>query len=236
VITQVDNYGVHWDGAVAWLLQGRKGNNFVGLKAQCPFVVKKGMCNHLVPAAAPIPDRIHWEAWSKISPDPLVQAMFPIPREGGKNIFFVDDPFDALGLHLSTLSRLSSPINQVIKPIWLVKIKDLEVELKSSNIQPLVLVQANQKSQALVDTLSKLAIYMPRTVIILGKPEVVVRSPIQRITTNINEADLQEVLTLPLENIGATLLRRHARREPLDAKIETREDKRARQIRERSSK
>lgn len=52
-----DHYGIHWDGSVAWLVQGRKGSNFVGLKGQCPFQVQGGMCNHMVPTAAPIPDR-----------------------------------------------------------------------------------------------------------------------------------------------------------------------------------
>lgn len=230
----VENYGLHRDGGVVWLVQGRKGNNFVGLKGQCPFQVSGGMCNHMVSPAAPVPDRIHWESWMKLFPDPLVQAMLPIPHEQGQNVFYVNDPYDDLSLHLATLTRLSSPIKQVIKPTWTLKAKQLETELKASNIQPLVLVQTTTKSQALVDTIGKLAMFAPRTVVIVGQPDVVVRPPIQRIETNIRQFDLADLMTLPLENLGATMIRRHARNEQLDAPWEDRTTRRNRQIQERS--
>lgn len=230
----VDHYGLHRDGGVVWLVQGRKGNNFVGLKGQCPFQVSGGMCNHMVSAAAPVPDRIHWESWMKLFPDPLVQAMLPIPHEPGQNVFYVDDPYDDLSLQLTTLTRLSSPIKQVIKPTWTLQAKQLEVELKASNIQPLVLVQTTTKSQSLVDVIGKLAMFAPRTTIIVGQPDVVVRPPIKRIETNIRKFDLADMMTLPLENLGATMIRRHARNEALDAPWEDRATRRNRQIQERS--
>lgn len=229
----LDHYGIHWDGPVAWLVQGRKGSNFVGLKAQCPFEVKAGMCNHMVPTAAPIPDRVHWETWMKIFPDPLVQAMLPIPKPMGQSAYYVEDPYDDLGLYLATLSRLSSPIQRIIKPAWTMKAKQLEKELSSSNMQPLVLVQVDVKCQPVVDMIGKLINYAPRPVIMVGASDVVVRPPIQRINTEIRKHDLQDLMTLPLENLGATMIRRYARNEELDAPWETREERRARTIRER---
>lgn len=229
-----DHYGLHQDGTVTWLVQGRKGSNFVGLKAQNPFHVEAGACNHLVPAAAPVPDPTHWDMWMKIFPDPLVQAMLPVPREPGNNLFFVEDPHDDLGNYIATLSRLSSPINRTYKPCWTVKVKDLERELTTSNIQPLVLTQTNVKCQPIVSTIGKLALYCPRPVIIVGNGDVVVGPNIKRIKTNIRSFDLQDLMTLPMENIGAALIRRYARREELDAPMETRDERRARQIRERS--
>jgi hypothetical protein len=234
VITEVDYYGLHSEGSVTWLVQGRKGSNFVGLKAYCPFQTTGGMCNHMVPTAAPVPDRVHWDNWMRVFNDPLVQAMLPIPKPLGQNLFYVDDPYDDLGFYLATLSRLSSPIKQIIKPTWLLKAKALETELQTSNIQPLVLVQTDQKSQAIVDTIGKLALYMPRPVIFTGKSEVVVHAPIQRIKTQIRDFELTDLMMLPLENIGAAMIRRYARNEELDAPWETREDRRNRQIRERS--
>lgn len=229
------SYGLHWDGNVAWLLQGRGGTNFVGLKAQCPFRGPPGMCNHLVPTAAPIPDKLHWEALLEIMEDPLVKAMLPIPREGGSNAFYLEDPYDDLGLYISTLSRLSSPINPVVKPGWTFKMKDLERELTSSNIQPLCLVQMNQKNQGVVDAISKAAAYSPRTILLAGTSEVVVPKPFQRIESQIRKYDLATLMTLPMETIGAALIRRFARREQLDTPIESRDQRRQRMISERNN-
>lgn len=232
--TKTEHYGIHWDGSVAWLVQGRKGNNFVGLKQQCPFSDGGGMCNHLIPAAAPIPDRIHWEQWMKVFPDPIVQAMLPIPHTPGQNVFFVEDADNSLPLYLSNLTRLSSPITSVIKPIWTMKVKQLEKELFTTNVQPLVLVQANQKSQGIVDAIGQLAIMAPRTVVIVGTPEMVASPPVQRVRTKIRDFDLADLTMLPMENIGAFMIRRYARHEALDAPWETREDRRNRHIQERS--
>ena len=186
----VECYGVHEDGIIRWLVQGRKGNNFAGLKAQCPFTVDGGMCNHLIPAAAPIPDRLHWDTWLKIFHDPLVQAMLPIPRPPGQNIFFVDDEsMGALDPYLYNLARLSSPINSIIRPGWLGKIKNLEQELTASNVQPWVITQLDTKQQTLVDSIGRLATFSPRTVVLVGRPEMVASRPLQRIQTKITEFD-----------------------------------------------
>lgn len=234
---QISSYGLHWDGSVAWLCQGRGGNNFIGLKAQCPFFVPgRMMCNHLVPPAAPVPDPLQWEAFMKFFPDPLTQAMLPIPNVPGQNLFFVPDPHDDLGLYLSNLSRLSSPITPTVRPIWTVKIKELEKEMNASNIQPLVLVQADQKQQEIVDTLAQMATYSARTVIVTGRSEVVASAPFQRIQSELRDHSINDLVSLPMESLGATILRRLARKEDLDAPIETRKDRRARQLRERTGK
>ncbi|MDF0603322.1 hypothetical protein P1J78_21550 [Psychromarinibacter sp. C21-152] len=233
---EVEHYGLHWDGSVAWLIQGRSGTNFVGLKAKVPFRARGGMCNHLVPAAAPIPDRVHWENWTKISDDPLVRAMMPVPHPSGQNIFFVEDPDDDLRLYLTTLSRMSSPIKRVVKPIWMTEPAELQKELTRTNVQPLALVQATTKEQKVVDTLGQMAEYIPRTVIITGQPGMVIRPPVQKIETNIRDFSLEDLLMLPFENLGALLLRRYSRREDLDAPLESREERRQRMIKERSKK
>ncbi|MDB2578940.1 hypothetical protein N9Y00_07880 [Tateyamaria sp.] len=170
----------------------------------------------------------------KIFSDPLVQAMLPLPKPVGQNVFYLDDPYDDLGMYLHTLSRLSSPIKPTIKPAWTVKARTLETELNASNIQPLAIVQTDQKQQSIVDTVGKLALYVPRTVVFSGKSEVVVSSPIQRIKTNLRKFSITDLTILPLENLGATLIRRMARNEALDAPWEDRETRRNRKIQERS--
>lgn len=231
---QVDHYGLHWDGAVAWLIQGRGTSNFAGLKARSPFQLSAGMCNHLIPAAAPIPDRIHWEKFLGIIKDPLVDITLPIPRERGRNTFFVEDAFNDLSFYLSTLSRMSSPIKPIVRPMWGTKVKDLEKEMMTTNVQPLILAQAETKHQELVDTIVDMSMYSPRTTIVVGSPDIVVQAPMQRVKTCIRKHDLQEIIALPLENIGAAVLRRFARKEQIDAPMESRQDRRERQIKERN--
>lgn len=230
---QVDCYGLHWDGAVAWLVQGRKGTNFAGLKGTCPFQADGGMCNHLIPTASPIPDPIHWQEFSKIFDDPLVQAMLPIPNQ---KMVYVDDPDQDLLLYLSTLSRLSSPIKPIVRPAWMLKARELRNLLWESNLQPLIITQVDQKTQPLIDAIGQLGGIAPRSVILVGKPELVVRAPVTRITTDIRKFDLNDLAPMPLESIGALLLRRCARKEPLDAPLEKREDRRDRLIAERTKR
>lgn len=230
-----DHYGLFWDGPVAWLLQGRGGNNFVGLKAQCPFRSPGGMCNHLIPAAAPIPDRIHWEKFLQIINDPLVKALLPIPHLVGQNTFYVEDPYNDLSYYLSNLSRLSSPIQPIVRPAWSLKVRDLERELSSSNIQPLIVVKTQPSDQGIVDTIGEMSMFTPRTVLLTGSADVVVQAPMRRISTDIRSQDLEEVMTLPMENLGAAVIRRAARREQLDAPMLSRQDRRERQIRERKN-
>jgi hypothetical protein len=232
----VEAYGLYQEKGVYWLCQGRRGSNFVGLKGECPFKVARGMCNHLIPAAAPVPDRVHWEFFQRILKDPVTQVMLPVPKPAGQNLFFLEDERDDLGRHLAVLSRMSSPIYPVVRPIWMMKLKELEKELRSSNIQPLVLVQADQKAQPLLDTLARMADYSPRTVLVTGKPEVVIRPPFQKLTTELLKFSIDDLIVLPLESLGATVLRRFARGEELDAPIESRQDRRDRQIRERNNR
>lgn len=229
----VDSYGLHWDGAVGWLVQGRSATNFVGLAKKSPFIQPKGMCNHLLPVAAPIPDKLHWASFQKIMRDPLVQAMLPIPREAGDRAFYVTDPYDDLSLYLACLTRLSSPITSAIRPAWMVKASELEREMMATNIQPWVITQVTTKEQGLVNAVSKSTNYLPRTVVMSGKDDVIVSSPMKRIQTEIREFSIEDLVTLPLEVIGATVLRRFVRKEDISAPIESRQDRRDRIIKDR---
>lgn len=233
---QVEHFGIHWDGAIAWLIQGRGGTNFVGLNKKTPFYGPKMMCNHLIPTAAPIPDKVHWEAFRKILKDPLTKVMLPIPRPAGDRAFYVEDPYDDLNLYLSTLSRLSSPINSICKPAWMVKDKDVERRLQETNVQPWIITQMDTKHIDILNKVAKSTDYLPRVVIITGHGDVPVSKNLKKIETNIRDFPLEDLITLPLENIGATVLRRFTRKEPIDAEIESRQARRERQIKERTGR
>jgi hypothetical protein len=228
----VDHYGLHWDKSIAWLHQGRGAANFLGVNQKSPFAVTDaGMCNHLIPAAAPIPDKLQWAEFMKIINDPLVQAMLPIPNGGG---YFIADPYDDLSLYLTNLARLSSPIKPIVKPMWTITSNQLQKALRETNVQPLVLSQATAKDQKILSEVAKMINYSPRTVIVTGAAELVVPGPMQRITTGVREMNIHDLMTLPLENLGATILRRYARKETLDAPLESREDRRKRMMDERN--
>lgn len=232
-IIPVDHYGLHWDKSIAWLHQGRGAANFLGVSQRSPFeVTGAGMCNHLIPAAAPIPDKLQWAEFMRIINDPLVAVMMPIPNGGS---YYLADPYDDHSLYLTTLARLSSPIRPIVKPLWTMTSNQIQKALRESNVQPLLLSQATAKDQKLLNEIAKLSNYTPRTVVITGSADLVVPSPMQRIVSNIRETNIHDLMTLPLENLGATILRRHARKEPLDGPLESREERRNRMMNERNS-
>ena len=211
--TQVDHFGLHWNKSVAWLLQGRGATNFLGVNQKTPFqVVDAGACNHSIPTSIISPDATQWEAFTALVADPLVSAMLPLPNRQG---FYMVDPHDDLSIYLSSLSRMSSPIRPVVKPIWTMTSNQIQKALRESNVQPLVLSQATAKDQRAINEIAKLIRYTPRTVILTGTADLVVPTPMQRITTNIQATDIHDLMTLPLEALGAAVLRRHARREEL---------------------
>lgn len=209
--TPVDHYGLHWDKSVAWLHQERGTTNFLGMTQKSPFqVVDTGLCNHVIPVSSPLPDRLQWAEFARILDDPLTTAMLPIPNGGA---YFIADPKDELSLFLTSLARLSSPIRSIVKPIWTMTSNQIQKALRESNIQPLVLSQATAKDQKLLSELAKLAHYTPRTVIVTGGADLVIPAPMQRIVTQLRSTNIHDLMTMPLETIGATILRRHARRE-----------------------
>ena len=229
----ISHYGIHKNQGVAFLHQGRGSSNFVGLKQKSPYVVEQKFCNHNIPTAAPLPDRIHWDFFLKILKDPLVQVLLPVPRPDGKKLYYVDDAHDYLSLYLVLLSKLSSPINKIVQPIWTFKTEKLQQEMSQSNIQPLILTQTTVKQQKVVDQVSKLSAYEPRTVVITGDPDVIATKPCVRIATRIRDFPLEDLAQVAMEGLGAAVIRRYCRNEKIDAPMEDRETRRERMIAER---
>ena len=63
--------------------------------------------------------------------------------------------------------------------------------------------------------IAKSADYFPHTVIMTGGGDVVLPRNVRRIETKIAETSLADLLTLPLETLGAAVLRKYARKETL---------------------
>ena len=93
----VSHYGIHWtESKVAYLMQGRRGTNAIGLKEKAPFEVhlpsRSRHCNHQIPLSAPVPNDHHWDFFMRIVDDPLVQAMLPIPKTTSGGVYYLSDP------------------------------------------------------------------------------------------------------------------------------------------------
>jgi hypothetical protein len=140
--------------------------------------------------------------------------MCPIPKDSDSTgLWYIDDAADELGLYLALLSRMSSPVYGVVSPIWTAKQVVIFDELKRTNVQPLVLTGVQPKHTELLAELAKAAAFCPRSFIVTGGPEVVVPKQAQRITTEISKLDLKDLLLLPWEAFGATVVRRFMRGE-----------------------
>lgn len=166
--------------------------------------------------------------------DPLVRMMLPIPHPPDERAFFVEDPEGDLSLYLSCLSRLSSPIQAIVKPAWMVTVGEIERQLRGSNIQPWVITRVDTKQLDLLDRLSDTAGHFPRTVLLAGNSDIPIPRAFKRVSTKIRDFPIEELVRLPLEVLGATVIRRWARKEDITADIESRDDRRNRMIRERS--
>lgn len=217
----VSHYGLHWNGSVAWLLQQQSSVNFLQLgQVVSPFVVERGLvCNHSIPVTSPQPDPQLWDRFRRWMSDPLVQAMLPIPNGGS---YFLEDQGDSMSLIIRNLSRLSTPIQSVMQPLWTLSSRQIRRILEETNIQPAVFTQVSVLQQAQVTEISKLTNYSPRTVLLTGHGRIVVPAPVQRIQTELRPNDIEQLIELPLESIGAMIIRRHARKEEIDSPLKPR--------------
>lgn len=230
-MTQVSHFGLHWDGPIGWLLQGKKPHNFVGITSKAPFRMPKGTCNHQIPPMAPLPDKGQWSWFQQLMKDPLVKAMLPIPAPVGERAFFVENPPEDLNLYLAVLARLSSPIQPIINPAWTARPMTLHRRMQATNLQPEVITDISTGHTNLVDVVVKSTGICPRTIIFTGGDYLPIPAGIQKIQTSITEENIESLVQLPMENFGATILRRHARGEDIAADMETREERRKRMMR-----
>lgn len=219
----VAHYGLHTDeSGVMYLHQGRSANNFIGLRSQSPFAVnlrKPLPCPHLINAVAAVPDALHWQQFSGWLGDPLVQAMLPIPKGLNEPIPYLPDPNGEMAMRLTLLSKLCSPIYPVVIPLRKLTKNTLLAELATTNVCPLVLTGVQCEDNAYVNEIALEARLLPRRVIFTGDHRVVVRAPLARISTMVSVEDEIALAGLPLESLGALLLRRYARGERLNSEI-----------------
>lgn len=220
ILTPVSHYGLHYNDGVAFLHQGRNATNFIGLRSTSPFEVvtqKNKACPHIINTASPVPDRTHWDLFLRLFQDPLVQAMLPVPKERSSLVPFFNDPNNELAMDLVILSRLSSPIYPVVHPVGKHTVKQLIEELALTNIAPLVITGITQEEHNFMMSVVTEARTLPRKLIFTGEGNVPIVRPLERLSTDIWDFDDLTLAALPMESLGAALIRRFARGEKLDA-------------------
>ena len=177
--TTVYHYGIHTaPGGINFLEQSleKSGSNAVGLREKSPFKVKPGkskFCNHLIPLTVPSPQDVHIEFFERLKDDPLVQAMLPVPKQR-TNSWFIDDSNENILLYIICLSRMSSPVNPTVYPIWQLTLNQIIEELQTTNVQPLVLTDINSEHTDLIQKLAKSAPIQPRKLVLVGDKFTVV--------------------------------------------------------------
>lgn len=217
----VTNYGVHrTPQGIVYLHQGNgKAANFIGLSAPSPFVVEAGVskqkaCPHHINVGTPMPDREHWKAFRELLKDDLTGYFLPIPRQIKDPIPYLVDGEDML---LLLLSKLSSPIYPVVHRFEKFRFSRLESELALTNVAPLVLTHIETRHQAQMEYAVSAARGAPRRLILSGEENMVIRHPMIRLKTELEEFDRTSLYSLPMENLGAVALRRWARGEVIDS-------------------
>ncbi|KGM36095.1 hypothetical protein [Inquilinus limosus] len=215
----VSYYGVHWDPeGIAFLEQGKVGGNAIGWRKPSPFQVQlptKGHhCNHQIPLQAPIPNLTHTAFFDSILDDPLVRVMLPIPKTD-TGVYFVAETDPNMVELLVMLSTMSSPIFNVVSPMWSIDPKVWVKRLYNSNIQPQVLHGVRPADTDKMVDLAQAAATSPSKLIFSGSEDVVVPRAAKRITTRVipSNRDFNEILALPWESLGAYVLRKYMRRE-----------------------
>lgn len=215
----VGHYGLHkTDTDVFYLHQGRYGaHNFIGLGVASPFEVVfakgKKMCPHLIAPAPPNPDRLHWDFFCRLLDDPLVNYFLPVPKNRADLVPYLDN-VDVTDL--VNLSRLSSPLTPIVLPFNRLTKKALVEELSVTNLSPLVLYGLQTSDHDDMMEIATEARMSPRTLMFVGDPTMVVRAPVLRIKTSIEECHPHRMISLPLETLGAICLKRYARGEQLN--------------------
>lgn len=206
-------FGIHWIESIAWLVQDRDSVNFVGLRQKCPLKKPGGDCPHQVPTDDIDPTKEQWDTFMEIADDPLVQAMLPIPHPADDKTFFIEDAGNNLSNTLITLSRLTSPTVTAVRPMWMLRKSIIRKELVSTNIQPLVVTGTIPRNRAMFEMLVEYSLFTPRTLVVTGAPEIVIPPQMKRISTAIDRDQATRLAELPLERIGAAIIKQHARME-----------------------
>lgn len=193
--------GLHWaDGGIAFLIQGPNVQNALNMALDCPFPAERETTHRI--------DLQTMQASHDFPSHPLVDAMSPVPKAPGDQIVFLTaGPNDKT--ILATLARMSSPTRVPMRPMWSMEPRHLLGLLDETNVQTLVLCDIGLDDRKKLDRVIETAESSPRKILLHGNPQVILPPTVTR--TRVPTWHLPDVVALPWEAHGATLLRNHMR-------------------------
>jgi hypothetical protein len=183
-VIEVSHYGLHRaQGGIAFLVQGDESSNALGLALDCPFKVTPNAwvrCNHnfKLPQTQPA----NWEQFCSYLDDPLFQAMLPAPREDRTPLFLETDQVCVMNL-----AKMSSFIEWPIYTMWMLSVNRMRNMIRSTNVQPLVIINVQPGDRKVLEPLLTIAPLAPRQLIMLGDKPVVLGSNLRRIETRLRD-------------------------------------------------
>lgn len=192
--------GLHWEGDIAFLIQGERVQTAFDFEIPCPFEPNKDAGDHRIDL------RFECDP-SRFPDDPLVDAMSPIPRSTADQVAFLTQ--SDLQIVLATLARMSTPSKLPIAPFWSLKPDKIIRLLELSNVQPLVLTGVRATNKNAVDQILEAVPYLPRKLVLQGDPTLILRPEARRLSTNLAAMNTADFVSLPWEAYGAHLLKRH---------------------------
>lgn len=216
-------YGVHWaPGNIAFLHQDQKrgATNAIGLRDPSPFnligVARRRPCPHLIPVAVSNPAREHMGAFRElIHEDALARFLLPLPG-GGVRVLRTRVDQDVTTL-LTLFLKMGSPIRTPMRWAGFQTRRELADELEVTNLLPWVLLGVKPPHTTLVQEVADHARLQPRKLLLVADPDVpldgVEEVQTRSLRLGASGGRVAEIAALPLEALGATVVRAFMRRE-----------------------
>jgi hypothetical protein len=200
----VSRYGLHWArGDIPFLVQPSGATNLISPDLPCPFVPQIQPRRQRCPHNVDIHKTVEPGGWIE---DPLAAVFLPIPRPRDEKVLVLHDPDRRLAEVIQELSRLASPTESIIHPVWWKKIRDQQGLFGVTNLSPIVWIGVDRHYGRQCQELIMMAQATDRRMLIVTTDRVPLFDGVTHITSELTWAD---VSNQPLEAYGAWSLRQH---------------------------
>lgn len=206
----VVRFGVHWAaGDMAFLLQRDGYQTAYDYHIDSPFTINKQLvrvtCPHKIDLRI-ADDRLLGEAPLD---DPVFQSMLPVPVGNQKTWFSTVDREI-----IFELRRLFQPTRNDVSPVWYFSQNTLGDRMRSSNLGTMVFTDARLADMTSLRRLNQISSLSERRTLVLASE--VIPTPFAPDSWCDTNLTLAEVKDMPLEAIGATVLRQYMRTGKID--------------------
>ena len=224
-IVRLSYTGIHEIDDMRWLFQGTtpSGWSFVGLRQSIYSSRHLKTCTHEIPPILAYRgvSRKHWNDFVKLLPDPLMNAMLPLPKSAkrGTGVYYLDTAKCPNYLDvLACLERMSSPVHCASRSWWASRPANLAQELTYTNLHPLIVHGITESDIIDVRKFATAAHSSPRTLILVGS-NLIFDSSVTVLDTGLSRKCLTGLISLPFEHIGSNVVTNYCRYNDIDHQI-----------------